>query len=48
MAMTMRTDRKAKSRRTINHFACQTVARLPGQAINTRKANIYDARNIDW
>ena len=29
----MRTVPKAKKKRTIKHFTCQTVARLPGQAI---------------
>jgi hypothetical protein len=35
--MTMRTAMKAKKKRTIKHFICQTVARLPGQVNNKKK-----------
>jgi F-type H+-transporting ATPase subunit c len=37
--MITRTATKAKKKRTIKHFTCQTVARLPGQVIKTRKVN---------
>jgi hypothetical protein len=33
----MRTGPKAKKKRTIKHFTCQTVARLPGQVIKNTK-----------
>lgn len=33
----MRTTTPEKKKRTIKHFTCQTVARLPGQVNNKQK-----------